>query len=166
MKKIVLAAFAAAVAVPVAAAPGDTATTQGEATAEIVAPISIVHDTGASLNFGLIVAGTTGGTVVVDTADAGSVTGDLLFASGSSNSADSFTVSGDPDRAFTIELFDGAVDDGGSNSMNFTTTTDSLSVSLNGSGSYQFAVGGTLTVAANQPAGVYSGQYDVTVSYD
>lgn len=165
MKKIVLAAFAAAVAVPVAAAPGDTATTQGEATAEIVAPISIVHDTDASLNFGMIVAGTLGGTVDVDTSGVGTESADLVFALGSTTSADSFTVSGDPDRAFSIVLGNGTVDSG-ANSMNFTTAADSLSASLNGTGSFQFAVGGTLTVGANQPAGVYSGQYDVTVTYD
>ncbi len=53
MKKILLfAAAAATISTPAFAAPGDTADATGAATAEVVAPITITHVSGASLNFG------------------------------------------------------------------------------------------------------------------
>ncbi|MGB7408594.1 MAG: hypothetical protein WA908_08810, partial [Pontixanthobacter sp.] len=60
MKKIILATFAAAIAVPAVAAPGDTDSADGVATAEIVAPISIVHDANAVLDFGTMVTDVAG----------------------------------------------------------------------------------------------------------
>lgn len=163
MKKIVLAAVAATFAVPAAAAPGDTATDQGTATATIVAPISITHDAGAALGFGLMTAGN-GGTVVVTTAGAGTATGDVVLVSGSTNSADSFTVTGDAGRSFSIVTTGGTVDSGG-NSMPFTTTAAG-SGTLSAGGTAAFSVGGTLTVGNGQAAGSYTGSYDATVTYN
>ena len=95
MKKIVLAAFAAAIATPAIAAPGDTDTAAGTATATIVAPISVDHVAGEALAFGTITAGN-GGTVTVDLA--GTVTDngdDAVVLTGSTTSADAFTLSFD-----------------------------------------------------------------------
>lgn len=163
MKKIILATFAAAIAVPAAAAPGDTATTQGTANAEIVAPISITHTAGAALDFGTMTAGG-GGTVVVTAAGAGSDTGDVTLLTGSTNSADAFTVAGDANRSFTIVTGAGTVTSGGNN-MSFTTAPSAASDTLDGTGAASFTVGGTLTVGANQAAGSYTGSYDATVTY-
>ena len=88
MKKIILAAVAATIAVPAAAAPGDTATDQGSATATIVAPISILHDGGA-LDFGVIVSPTVNSTVTVSAGSASTTSGDAVVLSG--GAADSFT---------------------------------------------------------------------------
>lgn len=164
MKKIVLAAFAAAVAFPAAAAPGDTATTQGQATAEIVAPIAITHDAGASLNFGVMTAGD-GGTVTVTSAGAGSVSsGNVFMVDGTGIAADAFTVTGGANRDFNIATTGGSVTSG-ANSMSFTTSASAASGTLSGAGTASFTVGGVLTVGASQPAGVYSGSYDATVNY-
>ena len=163
MKKIVFAAFAVAFAVPAAAAPGDTATTQGTANAEIVAPITITHDNGAALDFGTLTAGG-GGTVVVTSAGVGSDTGDVTLLTGSTNAADSFTVAGDANRSFTIVTGAGQVDSG-PNNMTFTTTPSAASGTLSGTGSATFTVGGTLTVGASQAPGTYTGSYDATVTY-
>ncbi|MCA0902918.1 DUF4402 domain-containing protein [Qipengyuania aquimaris] len=163
MKKIILAAAAVAFATPAMAAPGDTATDSGTATAEIVAPITITHDGGA-LDFGIVIPGTAVGTVVVTQGGAGSVTGDALFVSGSTNAADSFTVTGDANRAYSIVTTGGSVTSGG-NSMTFTTDAPA-SGTLSATGSDSFSVGGTLNVGANQAAGTYSGNYDATVSYN
>jgi hypothetical protein len=38
-------------------------------------------------------------------------------------------------------------------------------VTLNGSGSATFAVGGTLSVSANQASGNYTGTFNVSVTY-
>lgn len=165
MKKIIFAASvaAAAFATPAAAAPGDTATTSGTATAEIVAPIAITHTTGAALDFGIMTAGT-GGTVVVTTAGVGTPTGDVVLISGSANSADAFSVTGDASRTFTIVTTDGSVTSG-TNSMDFTTNAAATGT-LSAAGAASFSVGGTLTVASGQAAGSYTGSYDATVTYN
>lgn len=164
MKKIILATFAAAIAVPAAAAPGDTDTAQGTANAEIVAPISITHDVGAALNFGTMTAGT-GGTVTVDATGNGTAASDVTLLTGSVNSADAFTVAGSANRSFTIVTGAGVVSSG-TNSMNFTTTPSASTGTLDAAGSAAFTVGGVLTVGSAQPAGSYTGSYDATVTYN
>ena len=163
MKKIVLAAFAAAIAVPAAAAPGDSASTTGSATAQIVSPIQISHDA-TSLNFGTIVPGTAAGTVTVNSGT-GVATGDAeaSVVTGATSSADSFTVTGDSGRSYGIVLSGGSVVSG-ANAMTFTTSASKSSGTLTG-GTDSFTVGGALSVGANQAGGTYSGTYDATVTY-
>lgn len=164
MKKIVLAAFAAAIAVPAAAAPGDSASTSGTATAEIVSPIAISHDA-AELNFGTIVPGTNAGTVTVD-ASTGVATGDAeaTVITGATSSADSFTVTGDVGRGFDITTTGGSVVFG-LFSMPFSTTPSAATGVLL-LGTANFTVGGALSVGANQAGGVYSGTYTAAVAYN
>lgn len=164
MKKIVLAAFAAAIATPAVAAPGDTDTATGSATATIVAPISVDHVPGAVLAFGTITAGN-GGTVTVDLA--GTVTDngdDAVVLTGSTTSADAFTLSGDANRAITVTVGNGLLTGPGAD-MPFTTT-DNAPTALNGAGAGSFSVGGTLTVGDTQTPGGYTGSYTVTASYN
>lgn len=162
MKKLVLVAAAAAFAVPAVAAPGDTDTASGVATAQVVSPISIEHDLGAALSFGTITAGG-GGAVVVTRGGNGSTTGEVALVTGTATSADSFTVTGDADREFLIDTTDSTVDFG-TESMDFTTNAPRR-LTLTG-GSVQFSVGGTLTVGADQAPGDYTGSYEVTVTYN
>lgn len=163
MKKTFVGALALMLPAAAVAAPGDSDTATGTATATVVAPIVVTHDGGA-LGFGSFLAGT-GGTVVVDSAGAGSVTGDVAFVSGSANTADSFTVEGDANRSFTITSTGGSVSNGTEN-MTFTTAVSANTDTLDASGLGAFTVGGTLTVADSQAPGDYSGTYDATVAYN
>lgn len=165
MKKLhVLAATAAVIAAPAVAAPGDTSTAQGAATAEVVAPITLTHATGASLNFGTFTTGDAGGTVAVDQAGAGSATGEVTLLSGSVEAADAFDVEGDANRTFTITTAAGSVTNG-TDTMNFTTDA-ATSGALDAAGEASFSVGGTLSVAGGESAGTYTGSYSVTVAYN
>lgn len=165
MKKIALLAAGFAIAsTPAFAAPGDTDTATGSATAEVVAPISVTHDTGAVLDFGTFTPGTAAGTVVITQAGVSSVTGDVVMMSGSTESADAFTVTGGANRAFSITATNGSVTSG-ANSMAFVTDVAASGL-LDGTGTDNFAVGGTLSVAANQAAGSYTGSYTVEVTYN
>lgn len=166
MKKIVLgAALLAISATSAQAATGSTATATGSASATVVAPLKITHNSGAALNFGTFTAGT-GGTVVVTSAGAGSVTGDVGTVTGNTNAADAFSVTGDGTRAFNISASSSnSVSTGGAtpSTMAFTLTTPA-SASL-AAGAYTLNVGGTLTVGSAQAAGAYTGTYTVTVTY-
>ena len=165
MKKFVIAAAMIALSSGSAyAASGNTSTTAGAAAAIVVSPITIAHDSGAVLNFGKFTAGT-GGTVVVDVAGAGTTTSDVGFVPGSVEAADSFSVLGDPNRHFSIATTGGSVVSG-SNSMNFTTVPSASGDTLDSTGNGSFTVGGTLTVAAAQAVGSYTGSYNATVTYN
>ncbi|MGB7409050.1 MAG: DUF4402 domain-containing protein, partial [Pontixanthobacter sp.] len=142
----------------------DTDSADGVATAEIVAPISIVHDANAVLDFGTMVTDVAG-TVTVNAAGAATATGPKLLT-GSTNSADSFTVSGDAGRSFSISTGNGTVTSG-TDTMSFTTSPSAATGTLNAtSGDANFTVGGVLTVAADQAAGAYTGSYTATATYN
>ena len=131
----------------------------------VIAPLQIAHNSGAALNFGTFTAGT-GGTVVVTSAGAASVTGDVGLLTSSTSTADGFTVTGSGTRAFNItSSSSNTVTTGGAtpSTMAFTLSTPA-SASLV-AGSYTLNVGGTLTVASAQAAGNYTGSYTVTVTY-
>ena len=78
MKKFVMAA----VAVALSSGSAYAATANGSATAEVVAPITLTHTTGATINFGMFVAGT-GGSVIVTPLGVGSSTGGVTLVAGS-----------------------------------------------------------------------------------
>ncbi|NCP22514.1 MAG: DUF4402 domain-containing protein [Erythrobacter sp.] len=163
-KFFVLAASAALIGIPAAAAPGDTSSAQGAATAEVVAPITLEHVNGAALNFGTFTTGDAGGTIVVDQTGVGTSTGEVTLMGGSVEAADAFTVAGDPNRAFTIATAGGSVTNG-TDTMNFTTSA-ATSGALDAAGESEFSVGGTLSVAGGESAGNYAGSYNVTVAYN
>lgn len=163
MKKIALFAIAAAISTPAMAAPGDSATAQGAATAEVVAPITLTHTPNAALDFGTFTTGTTGGTVVVTQAGVATDTGDVTLVSGSTEAADAFTVAGDPGRSFSITTGSGTVANG-SVTMAFTTSAPASGTLTGGAAS--FRVGGTLAVVGGAAAGTYTGSYNVTVAYN
>lgn len=166
MKKLIIVAGAAAMfATPVLAAPGNSDEATGAATAEVVAPITITHDTDAVLNFGTFTAGTAVGSVTVDQAGVASDSGDAVLVSTSTESADSFTVSGDADRGFDIVATGGTVTTAGGASMSFTTDAPA-SGTIGTGGSVGFNVGGTLSVGISQAPGSYSGSYTVTATYN
>jgi len=169
VKKIILASAvvlgtALVSASPAFAAPGNTSTAAGSATATVVSPIVLTHTSGAALAFGSFTTGT-GGTVVVTSAGSGSATGDVVFVPGNANTADAFTITGDFSRAYGITTTGGTVSNG-TDTMAFTTAASAASGTLSATGTGGFSVGGTLTVAGTETAGAYTGSYNATVTYN
>jgi hypothetical protein len=168
MKKFVIAAAVVALSAGSAFAAGPTGNTSqatGSASASVVSPITVTHDTGAALSFGTFTAGT-GGTVTVTAGGTASPpTGDVGLLSGGTASADAFTVAGDASRNFTISTAGGNVTSG-TNSMAFTTSASATSGTLDATGAATFTVGGTLTVGSGQTPGSYTGSYTATVTYN
>jgi len=165
MKKIVFATLAVALSTGTAfAASGNSSTDTGAATAEVVQPIVLTHTPGAALNFGKFTAGT-GGTVSVSAAGTGTPGSDVAFVPGSTTAADAFTVAGEKNRTFAISTLGSSVSNGAT-SMNFTTAASAATGTLDNTGAAAFTVGGVLTVASGQAAGVYNGTYSATVTYN
>lgn len=158
-----LAAFALSTGVAHAAS-GSTFTITGRVEATVLEPLLLNHVNGFDINFGKF-AGATGGTVVVTPTGVGSVTGGVIFVSGSVIRADRFRARGQANRLIGITTGSGTVTSG-TNSMTFTTVPDAPTATIGATGAVFFNVGGTLNVGFNQTAGNYSGTYSVTVTYN
>lgn len=162
-----LAAVGAALAAAsLATSASAAATATATATAEILSSLTLTAD--SALDFGLI-APNTGGTVTVNADNTVSQTG-ALISTGTRVPA-GFTVTGTNGATVVLTLPSTAVD------LTRVSGTETMSLggfNSNPAGAFQlspttgqatFNVGGTLTVGANQVAGVYSGTFDVSVEY-
>ncbi|MFT4026744.1 MAG: DUF4402 domain-containing protein [Novosphingobium sp.] len=162
------AAVAALAAAGSLATAANAATASASASAEILSTLNVVKD--QDLNFGQI-AVNGAGTVVVGTGATPDSCSALLVCAGSTQKAN-FVVTGAKNIGVAASVQQTSVSlTSGSNSMaldNFTLYFPN-GTTLTGSGttgSTNFEVGGTLHVAAGQATGVYSGTFNVNVSYN
>lgn len=150
------------------------ATATATSSATVIAPIAISKIT--DLAFGKFSA-LTGGTIKVDTDNTISVTGAVVKGTGSTGTAAKFNVTGDASNTYSIAH-------SGTGVLTHTDTTTTMALAkvsaltaVSGtttevtagaltSGAQSIYVGGTLTVASGQLAGVYSGDVIVTVEYN
>jgi hypothetical protein len=145
-----------------------SASAQAKATANIITPIKIAK--GADLNFGNIVAGTSQGTVTVDTVGNRTAIGGVILPTaipGTVNAA-KFIVSGLPEATYAITLPTSttiSTSGGASMTVDEFTSNPSGSGLLTG-GTQELYVGAKLTVNSNQPRGKYTGTFDVSVAYN
>lgn len=170
MKRIVFAFFALLLSIASPSA-GQAATASANATAEIEMPIALSQVTldvvsQGDLVFGKIVAGSQSSTVRIAgddtrTLDAGDAT--LLE---SVYGAAVFLASGMPNASYVITLPSSTTISSGEHSMTVDSFTKAYDGPLDASGQNQFTVGGTLHLDAAQPAGTYTGTFNVSVAYD
>ncbi|MGV3554590.1 MAG: DUF4402 domain-containing protein [Croceibacterium sp.] len=144
---------------------------QADVTAEILTALSVTVDpTDDTLDFGTIAPGASAATVVV--AANGTLTSCpvAVICAGATN-APTFDVVGNP-SALVYVTFTNATETltSGANTMSVGTFTTDAGVgnqlTLDGAGAGSFTVGGSLAVAASQPAGVYTGTLEVNVAYN
>jgi len=153
-------------------------TATATATGELVSAITISTAGSASINFGRIVAGTTG-TVTVAGIAAPTASTSLSRAGGTITSA-GFTISGTTGSQYTVTLPTTAVQVKHTNNADYmevnafscdvaTAGTEVVGTTANGTltgTSRTFYVGATLNVKSTDPIGVYtSATFPVTVSY-
>jgi hypothetical protein len=123
----------------------------------------------ADLAFGNIAAGTTAGTVEIDTDGNRTGNGGLsLITAGSVQNAANFSITGYPEATFTIELPTSIIIASSGNEMTVDNFVSSLGAtsSLDLVGESELNVGATLNVDANQAPGLYEGTFDVIVAYN
>jgi hypothetical protein len=156
-----------------AAAQAGAASTTATATATVITPIAVTST--GSLAFGKIAASASPGSITISTNGTRSATGG---ATGSGTaSAVTFDVTGEATTTYTIDT--------SATTANLTSGSDTMALALvsdftgagatagaqsngtlDGTGKQTLHVGGTLTVAANQPAGAYTGTVSVAVAYN
>lgn len=146
-----------------------TASATGQARAKVVAPISVQED--ETMNFGIVVASATGGTIKLEP-QALTLTGVTRSTKSSNFEPGRFTVYGEAAYTYAITLPTSSVYlSSCENSMelkSFTSHNDEFYEKgvLNGSGAGAFRVGATLVVPSGTAVGEYSGTYSVTVTYN
>lgn len=150
-------------------------TAQGDVQANIITSLSFSKiDT---LDFGSVMSDASGSVVRVApvTGARTLVSGTGTLVTGGSENDGTFTLGGVPGMNMFIDIPTSATVSYGVNSMtvnNFIWSYDGSTPSsadgpaaLNMGGSATLSVGADLTVGANQPAGLYTGTYSVTVNY-
>lgn len=164
----------AAVALAISAAAGSAIAAQATATstAGVVTPIAITKVT--DLSFGNFAAAATPGTVTLSPNNAIAFTGGIVAAGGTPAAA-RFNVTGTGTMGYSI-AFTGSTTSlsSGGNSMPFTRISDTSASAITSgdvtggtlsAGAQSIFVGGQLAVAANQPAGTYTGNIIAIVEY-
>ena len=139
--------------------------------ATIITPLAIAKNT--DMNFGNVGVNASLGTVVLTPASTRSATGgvSVTAAMGGTVTAAKFTVTGQGNYTYAITLPSGATTLSSGSSPDMTvdnwTSTPTPTGTLS-SGTQDLYVGGTLHVAASQPAGTYlsATPFIVTVNYN
>lgn len=161
MKKLLMLVVFVFVAGAVFASQTDPAT--GEAQAKIIAPLVVAHAESAALNFGTLVSPKNGsGTVTID-ADTGEANDSgVERIDADPVSRDHFTVTNPEGVSYSVNLPSSINVTSGSNTMAVSAFSASCTESCTDDDIY---VGGQLSVAQDQPAGEYSGEYSITLTY-
>ncbi len=154
-------------AVAVAALIGNAAfaaEVDSDAGAKIVAPLQISNV--SALYFGTVAPSLTADdTVVVSSAGAKTCGAELTCLTDDHTAAE-FDVTGEADASYTIDLPNAVqISNGAGGNMTVDNFTGSKSNGTLVAGEDNFAVGGTLAVAANQATGEYTGTFTVAVEY-
>ena len=167
--KLLLAAGTAALSASMFSTTVTAATDTGNASATVLAPLTITADIVAAMNFGSISGDADIATTAILTPAGGVTSPDGAGIFGGTPSAGNFDVTGQGTLAYDITLPAAAITLNttpvSANTMTvdtFTTPVASLSL-LAGAGT--FDVGATLHIGIGQAAADYTGTYDVTVNY-
>jgi hypothetical protein len=175
MKKITLLTILAIAAFSSSSYAQAVVSPAATATATIITPIAITKET--DMSFGDISTNGQNGTVILTTDNLRSATGGVSFSSATSGTVTSakFIVTGMNDYGYSIsipESFNLTHTDGAT-TMTVGTITNSIGIAgaagtLNGSGTQEIFIGGTLSLLGAQLAGVYTNTDDlkVTINYN
>lgn len=143
-----------------------------DAAAKIIKPIAMTKTAGTELNFGVMTSPAAATKVAINFAATRSVTsGATTFVTtGVQNIAPQvpeFVVTGENSAAYTITLPTSPVDlISGANSMTVTDFLENATNALSLTGTETFKVSASLNIGEDQPAGAYTGVFDVTVLYN
>lgn len=135
------------------------------ASANVITPMTIAENT--ALHFGDVGVGAGGGDVTLAPGGGRSVTaGDAEIIAGGANTPGTFTITGEPNKAYTLTYPAAPVDiSGGTGTMDVDNFTDNSAGTMPAGGTETFNVGATLTIGGGQAAGLYSNTYTLTVNY-
>ena len=119
------------------------------------------------LNFGKVLPYGSAGNVYVSINGVGS-TSNAFISDATNIRASSWAVTGIPGAPFAVTLPTSVTINNGTENMTVTSFNRSgaSQLFLDAAGNNNFTVGARLNVGANQPVGIYSGTFNVTVNYN
>ena len=156
---------AAATAVPASAAPVP-ATTNAGGKALLLIPLKITKV--ADLDFGTVIESSTSGTVIMPAdGSARTVTGGVVPVTSAAGNRAQFAGAGTPGEQVSIFLAPPAtIKDSAGDTMPISLSLEASSVTIDSSRAFFVGVGGTVSVAANQPDGDYNGTFTILAQYN
>lgn len=163
-----------AVAVAMTMAMGSGAVHAQSASGDITAAATVVRSlqiiASSGLNFGTLSPSATQGTVVLDPSGSRSATGGVTLISTSAGTASTVSLQGTPALSYSVALPSSVTlngNNGGTMALSsLTTSLQGNTGSIASDGSGNFAIGGTLAVAAAQAVDNYSGTFQVTLNWN
>lgn len=165
MSKMMNRAFAgaliAAAALSAGAANAAPVTASATARANILQQITVTNT--SDLDFGTVVSGAAASTVQISTAGARTC-GAGLTCTGTTTAA-TFNITGTNNAVVTITGDNSVTLSNGTTTMTASLVGNSTGGPLSATGTGVLTVGGTLSLAANQADGVYTGTFNVSVDY-
>ena len=139
-------------------------TITGNVSAQIILPLTIIEE--VPMKFGKIMTPVAGGTVTLASAS-NTITTTLSHVAGTQQRG-FFTVEGEAGMPITISFPSSTtVTDANSNTMTVDNFTHAAgpTPAIGWGGEISFRVGARLTVDNDQPPGIYTGTYTITVAY-
>jgi hypothetical protein len=147
--------------------PMNAAVSTATVTANIIRPVSMNTQNG--LSFADISVKKSAGTVVLSPDGNRATTGGTSIKSSVPSEPAAFTVSGEPNAAYTISLPEASVltnSQGSTMVVTKFTSLPAISGLIDANGQQELFVGGTLNVGNNQAYGPYTGTMVVTIQYN
>lgn len=138
------------------------ATANAEARARVLRALTLANNN-RPLNFGAVVSTASAGDITISPGGIRSC--DATISCSGTVAAAQFDLTGTATEVVTIDAQPSVTLTSGANSMSATLLESAATATLDATGAAAFSVGGTLTVAANQAEGVYTGNFTVTANY-
>jgi len=135
----------------------------GEAKAQVLQQITSAS--AGTLDFGKVVPTATSGTITIGADGSLTNAGGARYIPNSGAHVATLSFSGQPNQNIVIDAPSSATIVNGSASMTVNFNYPTLPNSIGSNGSVAMNYGGTLNVGGNQVAGIYSGTYDIFVTY-
>jgi hypothetical protein len=162
--------LAATAATLVAATPAVAQQAQDTATAKGIVLQSLTLIRTSDLDFGTVAPDVNNpGTVTVDATTGARSTGGAVIALPGAFSRGSFNGAGTPGRQVQLTLNQpaGGVISSGTNTVGAVLSLDAggTTRTIPAGGTFTVNVGGVFSIAANQPSGLYSAQFDLIANY-
>ncbi len=164
--KVILGGAAASASV-VPAFAQNSVTGLGTGSVTIIAPLTVTQT--SPMSFGRIVKPASAGTVVLSAANSATYNG-LQSVGAPTTTVATFNVAGDGASTYSIASDSSFSMTGAGAAITVKPILSSASGTLTGSAgttiTSSFTVGGTMSLAASQAAGAYTGTFHVMVAYD
>ena len=143
------------------------ASAQAMVSVKIVRPLNI--KTVSDMSFGNVSTSDTSGTVEVQQDGQRIATGGVLLEIGGPSTPAAFTVNGQPNGRFVVELpktVNMTDDQGDTMTVDNLTSSTGTSIMFDKNGKQELKIGAKLHVNSYQKVGYYTGSLNVTINYD